>query len=1046
MKKIFFLTGYLILFGASVYAGKTRTPEQSQIDSIQLRELRYRCIGPYRGGRSAAVTGVPGNPSLYYMGSTGGGVWRSTNAGNSWENISDGFFGGSIGSIAVAESDQNVIYVGGGEVTVRGNVSHGDGVWKSTDAGKTWKNMGLNDSRHIPRIRVHPKDHNLVYVAALGHLFGPNKERGIFKSEDGGQTWKKVLFVSEDAGAVDLILDPNNPRNMFASFWNVRRTPFGMESGGKGSGIWKSTDGGENWENIKQAKGLPKGVWGISGLTISPQNSERMWAIIENKNGGVFRSDDGGKTWKQVNAERKLRQRAWYYSRIFADPLNEDQVYVVNVRFHRSKDGGKTYESISTPHGDHHDLWINPDDPENMVIGDDGGAQVTVDGGRSWTTYHNQPTAQFYRVITDNHFPYRIYAAQQDNSTVRIPHRTSSWRGITERDWEPTAGGESGHIAIDPEDEDVVFGGSYDGYLSRYNHRTEEYNNVTVWPDNPMGWGAKDLKYRFQWNFPIFFSSKEPYDLYAAGNVLFRSTDHGQSWTAISPDLTRNDSTKLGPSGGPITKDNTSVEYYCTIFSACEANNDPNVIWTGSDDGLIHVTRDKGKTWKNVTPPRSIMPEWIMINSIEPHPSNPGGAYVAATMYKSDDFQPYLYKTEDYGVTWSRINQGIPDDEFTRVIRADPDRPGLLFAGTEKGIHVSFDNGSSWTSFQQNLPQVPITDMRIKNGDLVVATQGRSLWVLDNLSPLSSVEGNKLSKENRLYPVRDNHLLSGGKGGKTAGKNPPSGVVFRYELAGKVDSSTKVEFKILDSQKYLIFRYSTSFSKEQLKENTQFRELKDLKEGMNALNWNGNYPSAEGFENLIMWSGGLGGPKAPPGEYRARLIVGNDSFDQEFKILPDPRKRMSQEDYIRRFQAALQVNKLLSRTNKTIREIREVKSQVNDWKSKLDTAENKELMDFSSTMLKDLSAIENSLYQTKNQSPQDPLNFPIRLNDKLAGVGGNISYNDGPPTRQSLAVFQELSDEIEEQIASWDKIKEERVPEFNQKIRSAKIKAIKISE
>lgn len=690
----------------------------------------FRSIGPFRGGRSAAVTGVRGKPMLYYQGAAGGGVWKTTDGGSSWGNISDGYFGGSVGAIEVAPSDPNIIYVGGGEVTVRGNVSHGYGMWKSYDGGQTWAQSGLPDSRRIPRIRVHPTDPDIVYAAVLGHLHGPNQERGVYRSRDGGTTWERILFASEEAGAVDLVIDPNNPRVLYASMWKINRTPYSLESGGEGSGIWKSTDGGDTWTEISQNKGLPKGPLGISGIAVSPVDSNRVWAIVEAPEGGLFRSDDAGKNWKRINDERKLRQRAWYYTRVYAGPKNVDEVYVLNVRFWRSTDGGATFNSISTPHGDHHDLWIAPEDPDRMAIADDGGAQVSYSRGKTWSTYMNQPTAQFYRVTTDNHFPYRIYGAQQDNSTVRILHRSD--RGsIGERDWEPTAGGESGHIAPDPVNPDIVYGGSYGGFLTRIDHRTGERRNIHIWPDNPMGHGAGDGKFRFQWNFPIFFSQHHPGTLFAAGNVLFKTEDEGASWQQVSPDLTRNDSSKLGSSGGPITQDNTSVEYFCTIFAAVESLHEPDVIWAGSDDGLLHITRDGGKNWSNVTPPD--MPEWMQINSIEPHPTEKGGLYVAGTRYKSDDFKPYLYKTTDYGATWTQINKGIDRKHFTRVIRADPVRQGLLFAGTESGLYVSVDDGENWTLFQCNLPVVPITDMTFKNDDLVVATQGRSFWVLDDL-------------------------------------------------------------------------------------------------------------------------------------------------------------------------------------------------------------------------------------------------------------------------------------------------------------------------
>ncbi|MEM6724390.1 MAG: glycosyl hydrolase, partial [Bacteroidota bacterium] len=719
-------------------AKNTPQPTRSTTYDLELiNQLEYRSIGPFRGGRSCAVSGVEGHPNLFYFGSTGGGVWRTKDGGSNWENISDGHFGGSIGSVAVAPSDPNVIYVGGGEKTVRGNVSYGYGIWKSVDAGRTWEFSGLPDSRHIPRIRVHPKNPDVVFAAVMGDLFKSSEERGIYKSIDGGATWKKVLFANEDAGAVDLLLDPSNPRILYASTWNIRRTPYSLSSGGEGSDIWKSTDNGETWESLSENKGFPKGPLGIIGIAVSPVNPDRVWAMTEAKEGGLFRSEDGGQTWSRINKERKLRQRAWYYTRVYASPTDADVVYVLNVRFHKSKDGGRSFQSIGTPHGDHHDLWIAPEDPERMIIGDDGGAQITFDGGTNWSTYLNQPTAQFYRVTTDNHFPYRIYAAQQDNSTVRIAHRTTGG-SIGERDWEPTAGGESAHLAPKPDDPEIVYGGSYDGYLTEYNHRTKQRRAVNVWPDNPMGHGVVGMRYRFQWNFPIFFSPHDPDLLYTTSNHVHRSTDGGGSWEIISPDLTRNDTTKMGSSGGPITQDNTSVEYYCTIFAAAESPREKGVIWTGSDDGLVHISRDAGKNWTNITPPQ--LPEWSMINSLDIDPHQDGGCYLAVTRYKLGDYQPMLYKTKDYGKTWTAINKGIDPGHFTRVVRADPKRRGLLYAGTETGMYISFDDGANWQAFQLNLPIVPITDLAIKDENLIVATQGRSLWMIDDLGPIRALK------------------------------------------------------------------------------------------------------------------------------------------------------------------------------------------------------------------------------------------------------------------------------------------------------------------
>ena len=625
------------------------------IDSEQYSALDYRLIGPFRGGRSAAVTGVPNKPNLYYFGAAGGGVWKTENGGDHWKNISDGFFGGSIGSVTVSKSDPNVIYVGGGEKTVRGNVSSGYGVWKSIDAGKTWSFSGLENSRHIPRISIDPNDHNIVYAGVLGDIYKSTEDRGLYKSINGGESWEKILFSNKDSGIVDLIIDPTNSRIIYASTWNVKRTPYSLSSGGDGSALWKSVDSGKTWKEISLNLGFPDSTLGIIGVTVSPANNNKVWAIVENKDkGGLYLSNDGGESWGIVNSERKLRQRAWYYTRVYADSQDENLVYVLNVRYHKSVDGGKNFKTYNAPHGDHHDLWISPENPKRMIIGDDGGAQVSYDGGENWSTYMNQPTSQFYRVTTDDHFPFRIYAAQQDNSTIRINHR-SSGSSISESDWESTAGGESAHIAVDPSNNEIVYGGSYDGFLSRVNHDTKSLRSISVWPDNPMGHGAEGMKYRFQWNFPIIFSKHNPKKLYTFSNQVHVTENEGQSWDIISPDLTRNDPEKLKSSGGPITQDNTSVEYYCTIFAAQESSLKEGLIWVGSDDGLIHVTKNGGKSWENVTPKN--IPDWTMINSIEPSAFDEGTCYVAGTRYKSGDFKPYLYKTTDYGKSWSKITK-----------------------------------------------------------------------------------------------------------------------------------------------------------------------------------------------------------------------------------------------------------------------------------------------------------------------------------------------------------------------------------------------------
>ncbi|UCG26679.1 MAG: hypothetical protein JSV24_06770 [Bacteroidales bacterium] len=1013
------------------------------MDTSLYNNLRYRHIGPFRGGRSAAVTGVTEQPGTYYMGATGGGVWKTTDSGRNWENISDGYFGGTIGAVDVSRSDPNIVFTAGGEVTVRGNVSHGYGIWKSVDAGESWKYMGLKEGQYIPRIRIHPENPDLVYAAVLGHVFGPGPERGVYRSEDGGKSWEKILFVNEDAGACDLILDPVNPRIIYASTWRVRRTPYSLESGGEGSCLWKSVDGGDHWSNITGSKGLPGGTIGIIGITVSPVNHKRLWAMVEAAQGGLFRSEDAGISWTRVNEDRNLRQRAWYYTRVYADTESEDIVYVLNVGFHRSKDGGKTFERIRTPHADHHDLWISPLNSDVMIIADDGGAQVSIDNGASWSTYMNQPTAQFYRVATDNHFPYRIYAAQQDNSTVRIVHRSTGRSGITEDDWEPTAGGESGYIAPDPKDPDIVYGGSYGGYLVRVNHRTGEERAIDVWPDNPMGWGAKELKYRFQWNYPILFSRHNPNTLYCAANVLFRTTSDGQNWEVISPDLTRNDTSKMGPSGGPITKDNTSVEYYGTIFAVTESFLEEGVIWTGSDDGLVYITKDNGNTWENVTPPASIMPEWTMINSLEPNPSEKGGLYIAATSYKHDDFHPYLYKTTDYGETWFKITSGIDEQHFTRVIRADPHRPGLLYAGTESGMYISFDDGNNWQDFNLNLPTVPVTDLAVKENDLIVATQGRSLWILDDLTVLHQLSGSISDKPFQLFQPRDAYIISGGRGGRGSGENPPNGPVFNIYLKDAPDSSENIRLTLFEPDGDLIKSYHFNPGRRRLEGHLPLGKL-DLQKGMNRFAWDMTYPGAKRFEGLIMWGGRTSGPVAPPGEYIARFVLGNDSSEVKLTLLKDPGSSSTPEDLKKKFAFLIETRDKLTETHQCIIEIREITGELNRLKEKTGMETHQELRKEISRVSKELKKIEEALYQTRNRSPQDPLNYPIRLNNKLASLSSTVSTGNYAPTDQACEVKDSIIAAIDEQLREFYRIKEKELPGLNEMALEMKIPAIRI--
>ncbi len=1068
----------------------------SALGDALFKPLKWRLVGPFRGGRAAAVTGVAGHPQTYYFGSAGGGVWKTTDGGGSWANVSDGAFGGSIGAVAVSDWDPNVVYAGTGESTVRGNVSEGSGLWKSTDAGRTWTHVGLEDSRHIVRIRVHPKNPDLVYAAVLGHLFGPSEERGVYRSRDGGKSWQRILFVSKDAGAVDLAMDPTNPRILYASFWQVVRKPWTFESGGAGSGLWKSTDGGDTWQELTHHEGLPKGIWGRSGITVSRTNPDNLYAIVEAEDGGVFRSEDGGKTWHQTNSERKLRQRAWYYTRIYADPADEDSLYVVNVRFHRSKDGGKTFEAVRTPHGDNHDLWIAPDDPQRMIEANDGGVNVSTDGGETWSSEDNQPTAQFYRVSTDTAFPYRILGPQQDNSAVRIRSRSTHGGSIGERDWEPTAGGESGYIVAKPDDPDVVYGGSYGDLLVRIDHATGEVRAVNPWPDDPMGAGAGASKYRFQWNYPVFFSPHDPDELYAAANVLFRSLDGGQSWQVISPDLTRADPDTLGPSGGPITKDNTSVEYYATIFAAAESPVEKGVLWAGSDDGLLHVSRDDGATWTDVTPD---WPEWMQVNEVEPSPFEAGGLYVAATRYKLDDFHPYLYKTSDFGKTWTKITGGIPDDHFTRVVRADPVRRGLLYAGTEEGLYVSFDDGASWRPLQLNLPVTPVTDLTIKEGDLVVATQGRAFWVLDDLSPLRELtaaqaaavppdaakatadakggtkRGKRAAKkaasaakpaaagEPALLAPRPAIRLRGGRGfgePEAAGANPPTGLVLYYLLPEEPAKDTKLRIDLLEPDGDVIrsFTRKPAETKDKGKKKggdedeggeAAKKELPVLTAdaGLNRVVWDLSYAGAESFPGMILWNRNLDGPTAVPGDYRARLTVGDWSGEVPFRVVPDPRSSATPEDYRAQLDFVTQVRDELTRTNRAIRRIRAAEDQLGTLKKRLEKKDQApDVRKAIDDLTGKLTAVEEALYQTKNQSSQDPLNFPIRLNDKLANVLGLARLGDSRPTDSMVQVRDQLEASIDAQLQTLDTLWSEGLAEVNRLAAAAGVPAVIVEE
>ncbi|MDQ3547509.1 MAG: glycosyl hydrolase, partial [Chloroflexota bacterium] len=1060
-----------------------------------LQQLEFRSIGPTRGGRVVAVAGHPTNAATFYFGSTGGGVWRTTDAGQYWENVSDGYFKrASVGGIAVAESDPNVIYVGMGESTIRGNVSHGDGVYRSTDAGKTWAHLGLEKTRNIGKVRVDPRDPERVYVAAFGHAHGPNAERGLYRSLDGGKNWDNVLFISERAGVNDLSIDPHNPRIIFAGSWEAERGPHFMSSGGEGSGLWRSRDGGDSWERLDDKPGMPKGLKGKIGVAVSPARSGRIYAIIEHGEGGVYRSDDGGDSWQRLSEDRNLRQRAWYYSHIYADPQDADTCWVLNVEMWKSIDAGKSFTQVPAPHGDNHNLWIDPQDPTRMILGNDGGGTVSHDGGIGWSTLYNQPTAEFYHATVDTRVPYRVYGAQQDNTTMSVPSQ-SNFDAITFTEWYEIGGGESGYIAVRPDNPDIVYAGSYQGYLSRYDYKAGQLRNVTVWPEEYTGWGAKDMKYRFNWTSPTILSPHDPSILLTGANVIFKSTDEGMSWDTISPDLTRGDPETLQPSGGPITKDNTGAEAYGTVFTIAESPVTQGVLWSGSDDGLIHVSRDGGANWDATTP--DTLPDWALISLIEASPHDPGTAYVAATRYKLDDFAPYLFKTSDYGKTWTKITNGIPGDDFTRVIREDTQTKGLLYAGTETGIYVSFDDGGNWHKLGGNFPVVPIHDLIVHNDDLVIGTHGRSFWIFDDLTTIRQMAGEVAAKAAHLFKPRDTlrygklrgfghtpvegrnyHFAAGfipafkyevDEAGNPkwtyidAGNNPPEGVLVRYYLADKPKG--EISLTVLDSKGNTLREFIPKKEKASATEGAeQHAESPDVpanltgsspdeeeqpgpylpaKAGMNFFNW--TLRSADAVK--IKTKGGdqppVTGPVVPPGAYGLRLTVDGESQTQEFTILPDPRVEASQADYQAQYDLLVKIGDKHTELNEAVNQIRAMREQVDGWvKRTKDSDAGDQISKAGKALDARLDAVEDEFLQVKAEGMQDTINFPVKLNTKLISLAGAVAGGDHAPAKQMHALYDELATRIDEQLAALKQIVAKDVAGFNKTITEANLPAV----
>jgi photosystem II stability/assembly factor-like uncharacterized protein len=1030
--------------------------------------LTWRLVGPFRGGRVLAVTGVIGDPHIYYFGGVAGGVWKSTDGGLTWRPMTDKVkdMSPSIGAIAVASSDPNVIYAGTGEACIRGNIVGGNGVYKSIDAGKTWSYAGLRDTHAIGRIFVNPKNADIAFVAALGHPFGPNPERGIFRTTDGGKTWDKVLYKDENSGGIDLSFDPNNANVIFAALWQARRFPWDMQSGGPGSGLYRSTDGGATWKQLTD-HGLPEGTMGRIGVAVG-YNSTRVWALIENDKGGLFRSDDGGDNWTLVNSDRLYRQRAFYYTHVFADPHSPDGVYALNTGMYHSNDGGKSFRAIRVPHGDNHGLWIDPGDPNRMIESNDGGANVSTNGGASWTTQANQPTAQFYHAVTDNRFPYWVYGAQQDNSSVGIA--SAARGGIGRPSWYPVGGGESGYIAPDPRDPEIVYAGSYGGEITRYNHHTGEEMNITPWPVNPIGAAAADQKYRFQWTEPIVFSPHEPHVLYFAAQVLFKTSDEGMHWEIISPDLTRNDKSKQQAAGGPITKDNTGVEVFDTIFSVVESPVQKDLIWAGSDDGLVHITTDGGKNWSNVTP--KAMPEWGTVSMIEASPYDAGTAYVAVERHRLDDFSPYIFKTADFGKTWTSIHSGIPADDYAHAVRMDRKRKDLLYAGTEKGLFVSFDDGVTWQNLQTNLPVVPVWDIYVHNDDLVAATHGRSFWILDDLSALQQYNPDFAKDDVHLYSprtaVRAEFGSGFGGGGGEVGQNPPAGAVVYYWLKtaikkpeGKKDGEAQADggsagakavpitMEILDSKGQVIRKYP---AKPQPSDETpseesgfgrpQARAL-PIEAGLNRFVWDLQYEGSSRVPHSPLWGGNTDGPIALPGNYQVKLTVQGKSYTAPLEIKPDPRVTATQADLERQFDLRLKIRGRVTQAHDTINQIRDIRAQINALNKRLEgQPQAKAVAEAGKQLDKKMTEVEEVLVQTKAKSNQDVLNYPIRLNNYLVALGGVVESADGGPTQASYDVFNMLSRQLDEQLAKWHEILNTDVPAYDAAVKDQNVPAV----
>ena len=1017
-------------------SAKAEIAKPSPIDQSFYEGLEWRNIGPYRGGRSLGCAGSPGRPNEYYFGATGGGLWKTTDGGTEWSPVTDGqVTSSSVGAVAVAETNPDIVYIGMGEVQLRGSITQGDGVYKTKDGGKTWRHLGLKETQAVSRIRIHPTNPDIVYVAALGHPYGDNEERGVFRSKDGGNSWQKVLYVSPKAGAVDLIIDRNDPNVLYASTWQVYRKAWKMWGGGPDCKLWKSTDGGDTWTDLTNNPGMPAPPIGKIGVTVSPADSNRVWAIVEANEGGVFRSDDGGKTWERTNDERKLRQRAFYYSRIYADPWDKETVYCLNTGFYKSTDGGKTFgTTIEVPHGDNHDLWIDPNNPDRMINSNDGGANVSINQGKSWTE-QDYITTQLYHVMATSDVPYHVAGAQQDNSTIAMP--SDGWdhmqaRGPNHGWYYAVGGGESGWITQHPVNKDIFYAGSQGALLTRYDRSNGQSRDIQVYPRFFSGEPASALPERWQWTFPIMFAPQDPNVMYTCSQHIWKTTNDGQTWEKISPDLTYADPTTLDKTGGIITMDMNGPEIYATVFALAPSFHDINTIWAGSDDGKINITRDGGKTWTDITP--KDLPKFSRVSIIEESRHRPGTLFVAANRYQVDDRQPYVFKTHDYGKTWTKTINGIAAGHFARAVREDPVRQGLLFLATEHGVYFSMNDGELWQSLQLKLPDTPIRDLVVKDNDVVLGSHGRGFWILDDIQPLRQYSDEMKLQSAVLFEPSD--AIRGIKDAS-----------IQYYLKQQQDTIT---FEILDANDRLIDTFTGS--------KPQYEKDPDLPwweqggsskpttaKGINTFTWDLRYPGAKVFEGMIIWSAQPErGPKAPLGTYKVRMKTKDSEQTHSFKVLIDPNfKGITEADLQEQFELANNIMKKTSAANEAVIKIRAIRKQINTSKDKVGTADFEKIIE---PLLVEMAQVEESLYQVKNQSGQDPLNFPIKLNNRLASLRRSVEDGDAKPTDGAYLVYNELSNELEKHLATLKATLEKQLPSVNTVLGKAGAMPIEVSD